>query len=93
MFFETFYRSEPGAVCVGFGIGGTRIARQLHPDPADAVAFLQFHTRVSQMDKNADIVVMFGGTNDFGNEEATPIGHMSDHTAESFTTFSRLFIA
>lgn len=84
MFFWNILSERTGAVCVGFGIGGTRIARQIYPDPADAVAFLQLHTRVSQMDKDADIVVMFGGTNDFGNGEATPIGNINDRTDESF---------
>ena len=48
----------------GYGIGGTRIARQMLPseNPAHDLDFL---SRVKDMDPDADVVVFFGGTNEF----------------------------
>ena len=65
----------------GYGIGGTRIARQTLPseNPRHDLDFL---SRVEEMDADADLVVFFGGTNDFGHGEA-PIGQMSDRSPYS----------
>ncbi len=35
------------------------------------------------MDNDADIIIVFGGTNDFGNGDA-PFGEMSDRTPYTF---------
>ena len=66
----------------GYGIGGTRFARQFVPSeyPAHDLDFL---SRVGEMDKDADLVVFFGGTNDFGHGDA-PLGQMSDRSPYSF---------
>lgn len=72
-----------GAVCVGYGISGTRIARQQHPDPNEAIDYQHFSTRVDDMDADADVVVVFGGTNDFGHGDAA-FGDMTDRTEDSF---------
>lgn len=70
-----------GALCRNYGISGTRIARKLHPTgPCDA---LDFCARVDTMDKDADAIVVFGGTNDFGHGDA-PMGMMSDRTPDTF---------
>ena len=71
-----------GAVCRNYGIGGTRIARQQHPseNPRHDLDFLG---RSGQMDPDADIVAVFGGTNDFGHGDA-PLGHMEDRTPDTF---------
>ena len=71
-----------GAVCRNYGIGGTRIARQQHKtdicyDSED------FCSRFCKMEQDADAVVVFGGTNDFGHGDA-PIGTMSDRTPYTF---------
>ena len=42
-----------------------------------------FCMRVADMDPDADIVVVFGGTNDFGHGDA-PLGCMSDRTPDTF---------
>lgn len=65
-----------GAVCRNYGICGTRIARQ-QTDTND------FCARAVKMDKDADAVVVFGGTNDFGHGDA-PLGTMSDRTPDTF---------
>lgn len=71
-----------GALCRNYGISGTRIARKLHPvGPVDYD--LDFCMRVDTMDADADAVVVFGGTNDFGHGDA-PMGVMSDRTPETF---------
>ena len=61
-----------------YGIGGTRIARQIAcPDTTD------FCARFSGMDDDADAVVVFGGTNDYGHGDA-PFGEFTDRTPQTF---------
>lgn len=74
--------SREGAVCRGYGIGGTRIARQTTPS-GEPRWDLDFCGRVSEMDADADVVVVFGGTNDFGHGDA-PLGTMADRTPDTF---------
>lgn len=58
-----------GAVVKNYGISATRIACQTEnlttkePD-------LSFVNRADSMDSDADVVVVFGGTNDFGHGDA-----------------------
>ena len=52
-----------------YGIGGTRIARVTVPS-AHADWDKDFVGRFTEMDRNADIVVVFGGTNDYGHGDA-----------------------
>ena len=73
---------EYGAICQNYGIGGTRIARQKNAS-AEEKFDRDFVSRVPEMDADADIVVVFGGTNDFGHGDA-PIGTMSDRTPYTF---------
>lgn len=70
-----------GAKVYNYGIGGTRIASQ--KDPNDSVNNQYFLTRLPIMEKNADYVVVFGGTNDYGHGDA-PFGAYSDTTDETF---------
>ena len=73
---------ENGAVCRGYGIGGTRIARKRVPS-ADPVFDQDFVSSVETMDPDADAVVVLGGTNDFGHGDA-PIGRMEDRSPYTF---------
>ncbi len=66
----------------GYGIGGTRIAKQTTPSCV-ARYDLDFCQRFAQMDDDADVVVVFGGTNDYGHGDA-PIGTMADRTPDTF---------
>ena len=66
----------------GYGISGTRIAPQ-HKKMDDYVDVLDFGARVDTMIPDADVVVVFGGTNDFGHGDAA-FGTMSDRTEETF---------
>lgn len=81
-FFTTLIAQQTGAVCRNYGIGGTRIARQTIPS-VNPRHDLDFPGRVDEMDPDADIVVVFGGTNDFGHGDA-PLGCMADRTKATF---------
>ena len=71
-----------GAEVLNYGVGGTRIARQTKPseDPSFDRDFLQ---RSQTLDKSADLVFVFGGTNDYGHGDAS-IGETADKTPYSF---------
>ena len=71
-----------GAICRNYGIGGTRIAKQQKPS-AEAIYDRDFCSRVDEMDSDADVVVIFGGTNDYGHGDA-PLGNMNDRTNDTF---------
>ena len=74
---------EQGATVRGYGIGGTRIARQKNPTVANPRQDLDFCMRVDEMDPDADIIVVFGGTNDWGHGDA-PLGTPADRTPDTF---------
>ena len=65
-----------------FGISGTRFARQKNPT-GEPTFDLDFCSRVKDLDIDADIVVVFGGTNDFGHGDA-PLGTPADRTPDTF---------
>ena len=71
-----------GAKAVNFGVGGTRIAPQITPS-AEAFCDEHFLLRAKKMDKDADLVVVFGGTNDFGHGDA-PFGRIGDKDPATF---------
>ncbi len=71
-----------GAKAVNFGVGGTRIAPQITPS-AEAFCDEYFVLRAKKMDKDADLVVVFGGTNDFGHGDA-PFGRIGDKDPATF---------
>lgn len=67
-----------------YGISGTRLARQYVPRPDFPDSFdRDFCMRAKEMDKDADLVVVFGGTNDFGHGDAA-LGYMTDRTKDTF---------
>ena len=80
--FVSLIAEKEGAECVNYGIGGTRIARQLKPS-AESIWDRDYLSRVPEMDEEADVVVVFGGTNDFGHGD-TPIGKFEDRCVHSF---------
>ena len=65
-----------------YGIGGTRIAYQKEPSELEQYD-KWFCSRVAEMEDDADIVVVFGGTNDYGHGVA-PIGKFEDRTDDTF---------
>lgn len=78
--FVNIIAKEYGAICRNYGISATRIAR----DPDETEEGTQaFCHRYKIMDDDADIVVVFGGTNDFGLG-LTELGTMSDRCDTTF---------
>ncbi len=67
----------------GYGIGGTRIARKTNVPSFSPLWDLDFIQRYPEMDDDADVVVVFGGTNDFGHGDA-PLGEFADRTPYTF---------
>ena len=65
-----------------YGISGTRLARQKKPSENERYD-LDFCQRAPQMDDDADIIVVLGGTNDYGHGDA-PFGTPEDRTPETF---------
>lgn len=67
---------------VNYGISGTRIARQ--SIPSDEPSFdKHFVTRVEDMESDSDVVVVFGGTNDYGHGDAA-FGKFEDRCDDTF---------
>lgn len=65
-----------------YGISGTRYARQRVPSESPYTD-MDFCGRAGQMDRDADVVFVFGGTNDFGHGDA-PFGGPEDRTPDTF---------
>lgn len=65
----------------GYGIGGTRIAIQSFPQ--DPIQDQDFISRVEKMDEDADLIVVFGGTNDFGHGDSQ-LGQIGDRSPYTF---------
>ena len=80
--FTSLIASQHGAITRCYGIGGTRIARQSKPSEWPRHD-LDFPSRVAEMDPDADLIVVFGGTNDFGHGDA-PFGDFADRTVDTF---------
>ena len=70
------------ATAVNYGISGTRIAKQTNPSE-DSSYDKFFLSRVDDMEADLDIVVVFGGTNDYGHGDAA-FGNFSDRREDTF---------
>lgn len=79
--FTDVFARLTGGVALNYGVSATRIARQkvVTEDLCDR----DFNMRVEEIDASADVVVVFGGTNDFGHGDA-PIGKFTDNTVYTF---------
>ena len=76
-----FAAAHPDTRVHNYGIGGTRIADQ--KVPTELKYEFPFYTRVEQMEYNADLICVFGGTNDFGHGDA-PMGKLGNKTPDTF---------
>lgn len=65
-----------------YGISGTRIAHQQRPSEKPRYD-LCFCGRAFDLDKSADLIVVYGGVNDWIHGDA-PFGEMTDETPETF---------
>lgn len=64
-----------------YAVSGTQIAKQTFPETPEA--HQDFLSRVDEMDPDADLIVVMGGTNDFGYGDA-PLGSMTDLSPYTF---------
>lgn len=80
-YFEIIKRNQELKEVNGYGISGTRLAKQIGTSENPRYD-IYFASRVDDM-KDADAVVVFGGTNDYGHGNA-PIGTFSDRTPDTF---------
>lgn len=71
-----------GVTTENFGVSGTRIARQTHPTVFRTFDY-DFQMRAEVMSKDADMVFVFGGTNDYGHGDAK-IGTPTDADSHTF---------
>jgi len=69
-------------VARNYGIGGTRLAYQ-HTPSANPRWDMNFCDRFAEMDDDAELIVVFGGTNDYGHGDA-PIGNSADREPSTF---------
>lgn len=85
--YHAVLKKEAGlAVTRNYGISGTRFALQngtTEIPKNDYVDTNSFCERFDQMDNDADVVIVFGGTNDYGHGDAA-IGCFADRTPETF---------
>ena len=77
-----FAAAHPEATVYNFGIGGTRIAKQTTPSKHPKHD-LDFVSRVKEFPTHADLVCVFGGTNDYGHGDA-PMGKFGDTENDTF---------
>ncbi|MBR7116968.1 MAG: SGNH/GDSL hydrolase family protein [Clostridia bacterium] len=80
--YASVFEELSGAKVNNYGIGGTRIARQHKPStkPRHDLCFLD---RASEMEEGADVIIVFGGTNDFGHGDAA-FGCFTDRDEYTF---------
>ena len=77
------FAKRTGAQVFANGIGGSRITPQRFPGTERPWEERYFASRVEELIPDADIVVVFGGTNDFGTGDAA-LGTISDQTNDTF---------
>lgn len=73
---------KTGAIVYNHGVSGTRIAKQKNTS-FDLDCDKDFCFRAPAMEKDADVIVVFGGTNDYGHGDAE-IGTFRDRTPDTF---------
>ncbi len=83
---DVFARNT-GAIVSNYGVSGTRIAKQKKPffSPENSMYERDFLLRVDEDIKEtfADLIVVFGGTNDYGHGDA-PMGAFFDRDEYTF---------
>jgi len=80
--YTNVFARKTGAVIQVNGISGTRIAKQTKQSEWEQHD-RYYIPRVDELETDADVVVVFGGTNDFGHGDA-PFGTMADRDDTTF---------
>ncbi len=72
-----------GAEVANFGVNATRIATRLipHETPSWNDSFL---LRAERMTENYDVILIFGGTNDYARANPSPLGDMASTDEHTF---------
>jgi len=81
--FVSVFQKETGLEVYGLGIGGTRFAYQKRPSIGDLKFDRFFESRLYEIPSDADVIVVFGGTNDYGHGDAS-FGLDDDETIYTF---------
>lgn len=75
--YDNVILAKAGAKSVhNYGQSGTRIAEQITPSPNESFD-VSFAQRAAEMNPDANVIIVFGGTNDYGHGDA-PFGEMTD---------------
>ena len=82
VYWKRLEKNEGLAIARGYGISGTRYAKKTVPSDNPRYD-LDFCGRYKEMDDDADVVVVFGGTNDYGHGDA-PLGSPDDREPYTF---------
>lgn len=83
---EFFYVNQVGKILdaevLNYGVGGTRISKQKEISEVAQWDY-DFLSRAEIMEKDVDLVIVFGGTNDYGHGKAL-LGDVKDDTSYTF---------
>ena len=83
---DDFYINHVGMILdakvLNYGVGGTRLAKQKEVSE-EAQWDYDFLSRAETMEKDVDLVVIFGGTNDYGHGVAK-LGGIDDENSYTF---------
>lgn len=83
---DKFYVNQVAKIlnveALNYGVGGTRIAKQKEVSEVEQWDF-DFLSRAEKMEEDVDLVIVFGGTNDYGHGLA-PLGSIDDQTSYTF---------
>ena len=82
VYWNVLKRNEGLCEARGYGISGTRIAKKKVPSEK-TYWDLDFIQRYPEMNDDADVIVVFGGTNDYGHGDAS-LGKMTDRDPYTF---------
>ena len=77
------FKKKTGAIVTNLGIGGTRFAYQKAPSLENLEYDKYFESRICDIPLDSDIIVVFGGTNDYGHGDAE-FGSIDDETIYTF---------
>ena len=76
---------------LNYGVSGTRIGRQEYVTHYSTIWNYDFRLRAEIMDRKADRVFVFGGTNDYGHGRLV-LGNTDERTQNTFCSELRLLI-
>lgn len=79
------YKKLTGCTAINYGLGRSHLANFKSDWKVES-----FEERMTAMDKELDMVVVFGGTNDFGHSDTADFGTFTDGTSDKLTFYAGL---